>query len=181
MAQFFLGVMWSEWLSLWVEFFYKFGVTLNPKGFLAAIPFYFVALCALHSLFARLDDIRRHVPLCFLLGGMMGLTIEWVVVGNSPRGNPHAFQTAQFLFHAVYPVLGYLGAHYPSAGGLKSWLIRYLVLATIVTALGFAFPRSAWRSLWFLFLPIAVYVRLCYFVYRWPIRTEPERVGTYIT
>ena len=39
--QFFKGVVISELLALWVEFFYKFGVKYFPKGFFIAIPLYF--------------------------------------------------------------------------------------------------------------------------------------------
>ena len=178
MSRFVLGVLWSEALALWVEFFYKIGATFRPDALMVSIPFYCAALIVLHRTFDRLNIVRGYVPVCFVLGGIVGLVIEWTLVGNSPRGNPQAFQTAQFLFHAVYPILGYLVVRDPSDTALRKSLQRYLVLATVVTALGFVFPRSPMRMVWFLFLPIATYVGLCYFVFRWPTNTVANRAAT---
>ncbi|GKS60303.1 hypothetical protein YTPLAS18_38300 [Nitrospira sp.] len=106
-----------------------------------------------------------------MLGGVGGLAIEWTLVGNSPHGNPRAFQTAQFLFHVVYPILGYLVARDSSDRTWTGSLRNYLVLATLISALGFVLPRSPVRTMWFLFLPIVTYAGLCYFVFRRPTRT----------
>jgi hypothetical protein len=45
------GVVITEIFILWVEFFYKFGMSFNPEGFFIAIPLYFLYLCALHLFF----------------------------------------------------------------------------------------------------------------------------------
>ena len=178
MSRFVRGLLWSEALALWVEFFYKIGAIFRPTSLLISIPFYSVALIALHTIFDHLRDIRGHVPICFVLGGVLGLAIEWTLVGNSPRGNPQAFQPAQFLFHAVYPILGYLIVRDSSENQLMGSLQRYLVLATAITALGFVAPRSPMRTVWFLLFPIVTYMGLCYLVFRWPTQTTaPPRSG----
>jgi len=164
--KFFAGVLWSELFALWLEFFYKFGVTHNPKGFAIAIPLYFFFLWGLHALFATLEGMSRHRLVCTIIGGLAGLAVEWFLVGNSPWRNPKALQSAQFLFHAVYPVLGYLLVRAPEARTVRRPLLLYMTIASIVSALGFAMENPNWGKLWFIFLPILPFLGLLYFVYR---------------
>ena len=42
--RFFKGVVVSELLALWVDFFYKLGVKFFPKGFFIAIPLFYLSL-----------------------------------------------------------------------------------------------------------------------------------------
>ena len=165
MCRFLSGVLVSEMLALWVEFFYKFGAKLNVSGFVIAIPFYFVLLCILHAIFSKLKGIRYHSLICFAIGGMTGLAIEWFVVGNSPWQNPNALQSGQFLFHAVYPILGYLIVRRFHGKKLREYLLIYLFVASVVTAIGFGMLNPM-RMLWFIFLPLIAYCGLMYFVYR---------------
>ena len=165
MRQFLTGVLVSELFALWVEFFYKFGVKFNPKGFFIAIPLYFLFLCFLHKLFAKLEGIRFHRLICTMIGGVFGLLVEWTLVGNSPSGNPNALQWAQFVFHAVYPILGYLLVRVELSASFKRTLRRYLVIATIMTSIGFVMSNPNLRLLWLLFLPVITYLGLFYFIY----------------
>jgi len=168
--RFVAGVLVSELFALWLEVFYKFGFQWNAGGFLAAIPFYFVFVSGLHFAFSRLEDIRRHRLVCFLLGGTAGLLLlEWFLVGNTPWNKPNAIQSAQFLFHAVYPLLGYLLVR---VGPVKrAALVWYMAASTAITSVAFALPDSPLRSLWFLFVPLLVYVGLCYFLYQLSLAT----------
>ena len=158
------GVLVSEMFALWLEFFYKFGIEWNITGFLISIPIYFVFLCLLHYGFSRLEGMWRHRLACFIIGGIGGLLIEWFLVGNSPWNNPKVIQSAQFLFHAVYPLLGYLLVRVPCAS--QTALRRYMLICTVLTSIAFLFPVSPLRSLWFLFCPLLTFCGLCYFLYR---------------
>ncbi len=162
------GVLVSETLALWVEVFFKFGAQLNPTGFGFAIPFYFVVLCLLHGLFSQMEGMRFHSTVCFIIGGVTGLAIEWFIVGNSPWQKPNALQSGQFLFHAVYPILGYLIVRTLHCKKLRSTLFVYLLLASLMTSIGFGMENPM-RLLWFIFLPLVAYVGLGYFVYRFAI------------
>lgn len=164
--RFLAGVALSELFALWLEFFYKFGFTYNPKGFAVAIPLYFVFLWGLHRVFSRLEGISRHRLVCTIIGGLAGLAVEWFLVGNSPWRNPKALQSAQFLFHAVYPILGYLLVRAPEARAVRHPLVLYMTIASIVTALGFAMKNPNVGKLWFIFLPIFSFAGLLYFIYR---------------
>ncbi len=165
MRRFLAGVAVSEALALWVEFFYKFGMTSNVRGFLISIPFYFVLLCILHGIFLNLEGRRFHTAICALIGGVSGLMVEWFIVGNSPWQNPRAIQSGQFVFHAVYPILGYLVVRRPSEGRLQRRLLFYLGFFSVLTGLGFFMPHPA-GFMWLLFLPLIAYWGLFFFVYR---------------
>lgn len=162
MSRFVAGVVVAEAFALWLEFFYKFGLKWNPGAFLISIPLYFIFISLLHLVFGRLEGRRGHRPLCFILGGVSGLLLEWFLVGNSPWNNPKAIQSAQFLFHAVYPLLGYLLVRV--APVKRAALRKYMLVWTVITAIAFLFPASGARSLWFLFMPLLAYLGLCYFV-----------------
>ncbi|MEZ5582078.1 MAG: hypothetical protein R3F37_04220 [Candidatus Competibacteraceae bacterium] len=168
MSRFLTGVLVSELFALWVEFFYKFGAILKAEGFVIAIPLYFFILCGLHGVFAKLEGLRRHALVCMLIGGVAGLMIEWFVVGNSPWQNPQVLQSGQFVFHAVYPILGYLMVRTPDRDRLTVHLRIYLLLATLIVALGFVMVNPL-RLLWFIFLPLIAYCGLFYFIYKFAI------------
>ncbi len=164
--RFFKGVVFAELLALWLEFFYKFGVKYYPKGFLIAVPIYFIYLCGLHRTFEIFKEKRYLWVIGIAIGGMTGLLIEWFLVGNSPWNKPAVFQSGQFLFHGAYPILGYLLAHRLVPGPLRNRLLSYMVITSAITSIGFVFGDPNLRKLWFLFLPLIVFVGLYYFIYR---------------
>ena len=166
MKTFLRGVVISEVFALWLEVFYKFGVKVNVLAFVAAIPIYFIYLCGLHWLFGRIEGRALATLIGFVIGGVSGLLIEWFLVGNSPWGNSNAIQSAQLLFHAVYPVLGYRWARSRKGISVKRHIVRYMLLASLVTVAGFLFSAGPLPKLWFIFLPVIAYVGLAYFVYR---------------
>jgi len=164
--RFLKGVVIAELLALWVEFFYKFGVKYYPKGFLIAIPIYFIYLCGLHKAFSIFKERRFFWLIGIAIGGVAGLLLEWFLVGNSPWNKPAVFQSGQFFFHGAYPILGYLLAHTLVPGSLRNRLFTYMVAASGMTAVGFFFGDPNLRKLWFLFLPLIVFVGLYYFIYQ---------------
>ena len=164
--RFFKGVLISEIFVLWVEFFYKFGVTDNPKAFFIAIPLYFLYLCALHLIFKIFKEGSWLGVSGILIGGVTGLFLEWFLVGNSPWNKPTAFQFGQFLYHGAYPILGYLLAHTSIPARLRHHLVYYMVAASGITSIGFFLTNLNLRKLWLLILPLMVYLGLYYFIYR---------------
>jgi len=164
--RFFKGVLIAEIFVLWVEFFYKFGVKYYPKGFLIAIPIYFIYLCGLHRTFSFFKERRFFWLIGIAIGGAAGLLLEWFLVGNSPWNKPAVFQSGQFLFHGAYPILGYLLAHRLVPGPLRSRLFSYMVITSAITSLGFVFGDPNLRKLWLLFLPLVTFAGLYYFIVR---------------
>ena len=166
MLKFVKGVLIAELFALWVECFYKFGVHYHPKGFLMAVPLYLIYLCGLHLLFSYLRENRYFWLMGIAIGGIAGLTIEWFLVGNSPWNKPAVFQSGQVLFHGAYPVLGYLLVQVPVSHRLRNWIVLYMAGATAMTGFGFFFSDPHLRKLWLLFLPLATFVGLYYFIYQ---------------
>ena len=169
--RFLKGVILAELLALWVEFFYKFGVKYFPKGFLMAIPLYFLYLCALHGIFHRLKGRPYFWVIGIAIGGIGGLVLEWFLVGNSPWKQPAVFQSGQFVFHGAYPILGYLLIHTQVPRSLWNRVFAYMTIISALTAIGFFFDDPNLRKLWLLFLPLVAFVGLYYFIYR--LRTIP--------
>ena len=163
---FFKGVILAELFALWMEFFYKFGVKYNPKGFLIALPLYFLYLCGLHRVFGMFKEQRYLWIIGIAIGGIAGLMVEWFLVGNSPWNNPTAFQSGQFLVHGAYPILGYLLVHTHVPKPLRNHLFSYMAITSGITAIGFFIGNPDLRKLWLLFLPLIAFVGLYYFIYR---------------
>ena len=166
MLQFFKGVLVAELFALWVEFFYSFGIKEQPNHFFIAIPVYFVYLCALHRVFLIFRGRRLLWLIGIASGGIAGLLMEWFLVGNSPWKHPEVFQSGQFLVHGAYPILGYLLVSTPDTSPLRNRLICYMMAASGITSVGFAFGNSNLQKLWFIFLPLVVFVGLYYFIFR---------------
>lgn len=164
--RFIKGVVISELLALWVEFFYKFGVKFFPKGFFIAIPLYFIYLCMLHGVFGMLKEKRFLWLIGIAIGGIAGLMLEWFLVGNSPWNKPAVFQSGQLLFHGAYPILGYLLAHSVVASRLRNRLLTYMMITSSITSIGFFVGDPNLRKLWLLFLPLVAFVGLYYFIYQ---------------
>ncbi|MDH5427402.1 MAG: hypothetical protein OEZ05_07095 [Nitrospirota bacterium] len=179
--QFFKGVVFSEGLALWVEFFYKFGVKFHPKGFFIAIPLYFIYLCLLHRIFGLFKKKRFLWLIGIALGGMAGLLLEWFLVGNSPWNKPAVFQSGQLLFHGAYPILGYLVAHTVVADRLRNRLFIYMVFASGITSIGFFLSDPNLKKLWLLFLPLMAFLGLYYFIYELATRRSQSSTAASMT
>lgn len=164
--QFLKGVVISELLALWVEVFYKFGVKFFPKGFFIAIPLYFLYLCVLHGIFHRLRGRRNLWVMGIAIGGIAGLLLEWFLVGNSPWNKPAVLQSGQLLFHGVYPILGYLLAHSVISDSLRRYFLKYMMAASGITTIGFAWSNPHLQKLWLLFLPLFAFAGLYFFIYQ---------------
>ena len=164
--RFLKGVVVSELFALWVEFFYKFGVKYFPKGFLMAIPLYFLYLCALHGIFHRLKERQYFWILGIAIGGIGGLLLEWFLVGNSPWNKPEVFQAGQLVFHGAYPILGYQLTHTMAPRSLWNRVFAYMTIISALTAIGFFFDDPNLRKLWVLFLPLVAFVGLYSFIYQ---------------
>lgn len=176
MLRFIKGVLIAELFALWVECFYKFGVHYHPKGFMIAIPLYFMYISLLHFLFSFLRENRLLWLMGIAIGGIAGLLIEWFLVGNSPWNNPAVFQSGQILFHGAYPVLGYLLVRVSVPSLLRNRIVMYMAGATAMTSLGFLYNDPSLRKLWLLFLPMVTFVGIYYFIYQLQkkVQTHPR-------
>lgn len=74
----------------------------------------------------------------YLLFGIIGLAIEWLLLGNSPSGNPAAIQWGMFAFWTVV-ICAPRAWHHNLSGfrNLAIWFAAYAVLSIVV---GFSLP-----------------------------------------
>jgi hypothetical protein len=138
-------------LALWLEAFYNFGVRQDAANFAGAALVYALVLPPLHL------ALRRAGPrLWVAVSGLAGLAAEWLVIGNSPRGNPEAIQTAMFVFHGSYPVWGRILVQ----GGRQARAGLAAVAAFTVAGLAGAALPGELRAAWFLLVPLGLYYLL---------------------
>lgn len=167
MFKFIAGVFISVVFALWIEFFYKFGATFNPKAFYIAIPIYFVYIILLHLIFLKLYKLPSiGTFLLIIFGGFFGLLIEWYMLGNSPSGNPNASQLGMFIIHSVYPSLGFIVARNYFKNGLLKKLFYYMLVSTLIVTSGYIIQNNFYRFVWFIYSPIVLYIGLYYFIIR---------------
>lgn len=159
MRRFFAGIGLSLLLAMWLEFFYKFGATHDPKNFVGALLVYSIYLLVLHGVWARAKAHRRWVM--YGVGGFIGLMAEWFVIGNSPWGNPEAaqliVQLGMFVFHAVYPVVGFMLARGMESAGPRRRYLRLLAWMSAISVLGWLLPKGTPQFMWFLLVPLTYY------------------------
>lgn len=156
MIKIFKRVGISILFALWLEFFYKFGATLDVHNFVGSIFVYFIYLMMLHSLCFK-ADAKKHLLLFLCLFGFIGLMAEWFIIGNSPWQNPNAFQVGMFVFHAVYPALGILFFMGEETFIYKKRVVKVFVIFTICSMLGFLFTNLDLRFAWFIWIPLFPY------------------------
>ena len=165
MLKFLTGVLISEIFALWIEFFYKFGATDNPKAFYIAIPIYFVYIFLLHLTFSKLYKLSYGAFFLILTGGVFGLLIEWYMLGNSPSGNPNASQLGMFIIHSTYPALGFVLVRNYFKKGLIKKLFYYMLVSTLLVSMGYLVQNNFYRFVWFIYSPIVLYIGLYYFIF----------------
>lgn len=149
------GILYSLLIALWVEFFYKFGATYDPDNFFGALIIYPAYIALLFGLF-RLCKINSKLMI-FVISGLFGLMIEWFLIGNSPWGNPQALQLGMFVFHALYPVYGYLYIQNRLSEKEHRFLFLLFLGFTLLLSAGFFIPRGDTRFILFILTPLMPY------------------------
>lgn len=146
----------STLFAMWLEFFYKFGATLDVDNFIGAIVIYTIYLTLLQAIILK-TKLYERITLCLIIVGVIGLMAEWFLIGNAPWVNPEAFQLGMFVFHAVYPILGIL----MSQGDLYVVFTRRVKILFFVffaiCLFGFIIPHAGLRFAWFIWLPLLPY------------------------
>ena len=158
MKQWFLAVLLSVFLAEWLEFWYRFGATWDPQAFYGATFPYTVMMIAFHAAITWAPRMPRLVWL--VTGAIPGMSLEWFVIGNSPWGNPDAWQLGQLAFHATYPLWGRMFD--PAWFGPRQRRLGLILLAafSIGLAPGFLIADEALRFAFFLWLPLPYYFAL---------------------
>ena len=92
--------------ALVVEFFFNIAVTGDYDNFLFPLvgyPVYLALFFALGQLVLRrvAHGERVFFVLTYFSGGVLGLAIEWFVMGNSPWGNPDSIPWGMWVFWAA--------------------------------------------------------------------------------
>ena len=103
----------------------------------------------------------------YVAGGILGLAIEWFVIGNSPWGNPEAIQWGMWAFWTAVVALPTLYLADPSAA--RKMLMRLLIvyggisiaLAIVVPAPLHVAALVLWQTAYYtyLHLPYVLYIR----------------------
>jgi len=71
--------------------------------------FYLLIAFVLCTLIERLIPSRRIAfIIMYFIAGTVGLMIEWFMIGNSPRGNPAAMQSAMFSYWGALVIVPYI-------------------------------------------------------------------------
>jgi hypothetical protein len=92
--------------ALIVEFFFNIAVTGDYGNFLFTLvgyPAYLTLFFALQQVVLRrvARGEKALFVLTYLAGGVLGLAIEWFIIGNSPWGNPDSIQWGMWVFWAA--------------------------------------------------------------------------------
>lgn len=119
---------------------WQFSVFLRHDldNFIGSLAFNALYLIIVFLFTQPLLNTLRNPPRFFLLYGigvgMIGLMVEWFLIGNSPWGNPQASQVGMFAYWAslvVVPLVFLLDLHL-----LKSLIVRYGFAYTLLVIFG---------------------------------------------
>lgn len=165
-------VLFGCLLGLTVEAQYKLLAFFNPKGLGAAIvlyPFILLGFFGLGRLVDRVVARRERADLILWgLTAVIGLAIEWILLGNSPAQNPNASQVGMLCLWTAFgffPRL--LSRSLPTEALLRQriWL-AFGAYALAGLAIGALVPGSGARSVIVIYLPVLAYGALNVLVLR---------------
>lgn len=92
-------------IAFMVEFLFRLVATDNPKALGFALIFYPIfiifAMIIGKAVIDKTGKTAKYVIYYFILGFMGLIVFEWILVGNSPWGNPNANQIAMFSYWAL--------------------------------------------------------------------------------
>ncbi len=157
--RYFKFVSISLFFAMWLEFFYKFGATYDPDNFIGAIFVYFIYLSIIYFLIIR--KFHSRVKTLLLVFGFLGLMAEWFLIGNSPWGNPQAFQLGMFVFHAVYPICAISFVYEDSLKRIRKYVLRIFAIFSVLCGLCFLINHSDLKFAAFIWLPLFPYFFVC--------------------
>lgn len=132
----------------------------NWMGSLAFNALYLTGVYILTRLL--LDALRKHSIFILIYGvvfGLIGLMVEWFLIGNSPWGNPQASQLGMFAYWAsmvVVPLVFVLEMHLVMSFILR-YAFRYIFLALLGQSL---IANPNYRFAFHIYLVILGYIGL---------------------
>jgi len=152
------------------EFVFNILVTGNYSNFLFTLFYYPIFLMLFYPLAGRFVAFERMTVRSFVIlyfiGGVYGLALEWFVIGNSPWGNPQAFQSGQWSFHIAYILipLCYLYGAAITRRTIKWMFAIYFAVSLLIF---FATPAAfhlglevIWLSIFYIFLHIVYFIHI---------------------
>ncbi len=144
---------------------WQFSVFLrgDAGNFLGSLAFNAIYLTGVYLLTRPMLGLLRKRPafllLYTLLFGLAGLMIEWLLIGNSPWGNPDASQMGMFAYWAcmaLVPLTFWLQRR-----AAQTFILRYGLAYTALVLLGQALIRNAdWRFAFHIYAVILGYLGL---------------------
>ena len=140
--------------------------------FIATV-FYFFALNFFYFLHKRVNrwfiSPRRANIAYLLITGAFGLIgLEWMLVGNTPAGNPNASQILMFIFHAAYPFMARIAADGRDFSRRISRRARLYTSAAVLLSLGgLALPSGFAQFAWFIYALMVAYTGLYVFIWQY--------------
>ncbi|MCG2785533.1 MAG: hypothetical protein L6461_10555 [Anaerolineae bacterium] len=110
-------------------------------------------------LLTTLSNRPKFILFYVVLFGFTGLMVEWLLIGNSPWGNPDANQLGQFAYWAcmaLVPLMFLMGNHH-----LQTFIIRYALVYIALAVFGqFVIPSPDWRFAFHIYAVILGYLGL---------------------
>jgi hypothetical protein len=147
MKRFIVFVALGSLAALLCEFAFKFFVTKDYAGFIFVLIFYPLYVSVLYAVEKQLMKVIKSpaklLILVYILFGIIGLSIEWFVVGNSPWRNPQASQIGMWSFWTAIAVL-------PTINLTNPQLARRIALSLVVIYFGISvvlwllLPAALW-------------------------------------
>jgi hypothetical protein len=159
-------------VALAVEAAFNLLAAHTPANFLFTLFFYPVYLALFYGLrtsivFPFVLRPRMRFLCTYILGGVFGLAIEWLIIGNSPWAHPEALQWGMWAYWAS---MVSVPAIYEQDAQQGKRLLLYIVFVYAGVALALAavfspaaqlFLQPVWQTCFFtaLHLPYLLYLR----------------------
>ena len=123
---------------------------------------YLTGAFAITRLLFRFLPRRAAFLLTVVLAAAGGLAVEWLLIGNSPRGNPDASQLGMAAYWACLVLVPLIVADSePRLRPLKRRLGLYALLYTALAFVGQALiPAAEWRFAFHIWLVVVGYLGL---------------------
>ena len=154
------------------EFMFKFFAQPSMEVFWGMTVVYLVILTFVYFSGKLMDMIFKRKLLaevnCYVLYGLMGLAIEWFLIGNSPWGNPDADQLGMFSFWATvcFGPRIFLNDRKGVAGVKRGIKMFFFIYAVISTVMGIVLPQP-YRLYWIVIFFIVAYDLMNIFYFRY--------------
>lgn len=156
-----------------LEFQFNILVTQNYGNWIFTLiyyPFILLAVYLSNELIDKIIKRKKLADIIYFFGwGAFGLFImEWMIIGNSPTGNPDASQIGMFSFWVAVTFMPRIFVNQnPKFEKLKKSIKRYFIsYSIIVTFIGIVLPIN-YRLFWIAWLGTIGYTVMNIFYYNY--------------